>query len=54
MKILTLNDHFQAKLDRLPKKVGPLTYLGEDLASFGTSPIVGIVVTRNPLCLIHI
>ncbi len=48
MKKLTLSEPFKPKLDRLPVKVGDLSYLGEDLSTFKDKPIVAIVGTRKP------
>jgi len=48
MNKLTLTEPFHKKLSRLPNKVGDLTYLGADLASYDDLSIVAIVGTRKP------
>jgi DNA processing protein len=48
MKTLKLTHNFKSKLDRLTHKVGDLSYMGADLASFDSLPIVAIVGTRKP------
>ena len=48
MKKLTLNDHFQSRLDRATAPLKELSYTGADLDSYAGLKLAAIVGTRKP------